>query len=947
MNTGNQKQNNGILILRIPPDGTFIRKEPILVDETAKDDYLIQVQLKQDRDKDGIYETEGKLFRFVIGQPTIIEDEHGGEMLKLNLISVEYKTRETLDSERITLTDSERTPFVTPKDAFTRRVLAYNEIKGTDNPALFFTTGSINLSNAESLKQEWKPFAPTTTHDLFREIIERQSLPSVVGGVFTDYFFDYDPHPLVTSIINIKVEPVGTIDRGIIIDPLLVLIGGSISSGVEQDKSINIDLINFKNNVILECAPRGGSLPMEKSRFASLYEHAKIRPEWNPTVTYTVAVDGIDLVQILDPVLGTRYFQALFENTNNNPLTPSQTAWREDFVLIPQLNSATEYKKGQIITIAQGSFYKFFKADTLIHKDEFIPLVDPEWVYLSGKDIAINQRAEFFSYTPWTADFGAMRGSLFGVRSGSVTESALGTAGYSAVVPDMNYVRANFDRVEATNRFEQRTFKDVIRFITNGSSTVQGERHLGARFLINGTGSGTFAGHNNQIAEWIGANFKTSQAVNDWAFSDSPIDGDMIIDQNQANIWKFKFSSNAWLPMWDIITNPGNQITGNARTSSPLHICKDIKLVEGSSGIPGQAFELRYDWVPSQNVRNFNSVGAWFFMQFPFPKIETFGRDIGDVYKNPVLETANMTLNRKGKTGWNNGLDSEDLGRITALGFKARLSLWATDLTGLTEQLAIGYADMPMKAFAVDIFDRVWFTDFKLRRNGEYSKVQLGFGELAPKQLHHYRVDELLLLFGTILPFDFFLQQKEWTGIEFDWRFVKSWGMFYTAGYGVNSQYIASQFADYALSVLGQLASQLAHHILTTATFTSIPLESSIIQHADLAIDELYFEKQLYVNSDDAPVSNARTVLDHLTSEIDYLNGKTRAFGSRERKRFVNQSWMMKAHGDVRMRFGEKFTVSGPRVPIGTQDLVCNEVKHIIDSDGYMIEFTGIRKFVL
>jgi len=946
VNTGNQKQNNGILILRIPHDGTFVTKEPILIDETAKDDYIIQAKIKQDRDQDGVYETEGKLYRFIIGQPTIIEDVHEGVTLKLNLIPLEYKVKETMDSERLTITDSERTPFVTPQGAFVRRAIAYNEIKGIDNPQLLFTTGvggSINLPNKDSLKQEWRPFAPVLTHDLFREIIERLSLPGVGGGVFTDFFFDYDPHPLSTKTINLKAEAVGTTDRGIIIDPLLVT-----PSDSEKDKTINIDLIKFKNNVVLECSPRGGSLPMEHARFASQKEHGRFRSQWNPIVTYIV--DENDQIQVGDPILGTRYFTALFDNTNNDPLGVGQTTWFEDFVLIPQFNIFTEYKEGQIVTTIDGSFYRFWKANTLIPKGGFAPLPSSlVWDDLSTKDIPVNQRAEFFSYTPWTSDLPAMRASLFGVRPGSATETALTNIGYSAVVPDFNYVRANFDRVQADNRFEQITFKDVIRFVNNSNVITVGERHLGARFLINGVGAGLFTGHNNQIAEWIGADFPSgSMSINDWAFSNSPVDGDMIIDQDTARIWTF--NGTVWEIQWDVITNNIVPITkphGDAQFSSPLHICKNLNLVEGASGIPGQAFELTYDWldIGGASERNLNSRGAWFFMQFPFPKIETFGRDIGDKYKNPVLDTSNLTYNSKGQTGWNRGLDSEDLGRIQRLNMKIRLSLYASNLFFLTTNLAIGYSDMPMKAFAVDIFDRVWFTDFKLRRNGEYSSIKLGFGETAPQQLHHYRVDELLELFGILLPFDFFLQQKEWTGIEFDWRFVKSWGVFYTGGYGVNSQYIAGQILDYISNIAGQVASQLAYHIITTLTFTEIPLENSIIKLAKIAIDELHFEKQLYANSDDSHVPDARTELDHFISEVDYLNSKSRARASRGRKKFVNQAWFMKAHGDVRARFGEKFTASGLRVPGGTQDLIFNEVKHIIDSDGYFLEFTGVRKF--
>ena len=945
VNTGNQLQNNGVITLRIPPDGTFVRKEPILVDETAKDDYIIQVQIKQDKDKDGVFEEEGKLFRFTIGQPSIVDDEHAGETLKITLIPLEYRARETLDAEL--------QRFTTPKASFERRALAYNQNKGVDNPAFLFTTGptgSINLSDAEPLKQEWRPLAPTPIHDLFREIIDRQSLPGVGGGVFEDFFFDYEANPLTTKIIDLKAEAVGTTDRGVVIDPLLFE-----TAETEKDKVINVDLIKFKNNVILEASPLGGSLPMEKSRFASAFEHGKVRGEYDVTEQYFDGVSTPDtsqsLIKFSDPILGLRFFTCVADTIGVSPIDFGQTVWDEDFVTIPAFSQFAEFKTDDIITTVDAGFYRFWKAtptsgDTIPAGGLAPTPSNPNWLDIGNRDFPFARRETFFSYTPWTADFPAMRNSLFGVRSGSFTETELTNIGYSAVVPDYNFIRANFDRVISDDRFEQVTFKDVIKRLNSPSEISIGERHLGARYLINGSGLGFFIGHNNQIAEYVGANFKSGSIFeSDFRFSNSPVDGDMITDQDTASI--YNFNGTVWQKQIDIVTDPirAPRVIHDSEVPSPLHICKEIKLVEGSSGIPAQAFELSFDWIPFGESRNLTSRGAWWFMQFPIPKIETFGREIGDVVKNPTLDTNNLDFDRKGNTGWNNGLDSEDLGRIQRASFKVRLSLIGTSLGG-TVQLAIGYADMPMRAWSVDLFDRIWFADFKARRNGEYSLVKLSFAEGGSRQLHYGRVDELLTLFGLPINSDFFLREKEFTGIEFDFRFVKSFGMFYTAGYGAQGQYFASSLFNFAQDFAGQVATQLFHQAVSTLSFTEIPLESAIIVQAKLAIDEFNFEKQLYTNSDDVSVPDARTVLDHLLQENDYQNAKIRAIGSRERKKFVNQAWFMKAHGDVRMRFGEKFTVTGPRVPTGIQDLVCNEVKHIIDSDGYFIEFTGVRKFV-
>jgi len=256
-----------------------------------------------------------------------------------------------------------------------------------------------------------------------------------------------------------------------------------------------------------------------------------------------------------------------------------------------------------------------------------------------------------------------------------------------------------------------------------------------------------------------------------------------------------------------------------------------------------------------------------------------------------------------------------------------------------------------MKFWAVDIFDRVYYADFTVRRNGEYSLIKLSFGENSIQQLHKARYDELLNIFGIVLDTSFTLLEKEWTGIEFDWRFVKAMGMFYSVGYNSQGLYVANQFPDFSKNIAEQMLGQMFGLITVgVATLTGAQeqyqAQDFLVNNARIAVDELHFEKQAYANSDRAPVSDARTVLDHLAQEADYINLSVRAQGTQGRREFVEQAWYMTAHGDVRLRFGEKFVAEGPRVPTGSQDLVCKEVKHIIDNDGYMMQIIGKRKFV-
>jgi len=1020
-NTGNQLQNNGTLILRVPPDGTFRTKEPILVDESAKDDFIIQFQIKQDRNKDGVFEEEGKLFSFFIGQPTLRDDENVGETLQITLIPIEYRTRETLDSERLFLNNDKRDPFVSSAGAFSQRLFNYNLIKGTDSTQLLL--GNITLEDAPLL--EWRPLAPTSTHDLFRVITDRQALAGVEGGVFKDFFFDYEASTITTRAVTVKVEQEGTTDRGVVLDPLIFE-----TSETTKENTINVDLIKFKNHVIAQGSPTGGSLPREHTVFSSLFEHGKIRPVWEPTKQYgngatgSVTEPNQSEVRITDTVLGQiRFFKAIEDNINVNPLDAvNRTAnWEEDFVTIPPFNKNASYNENDIVTQTDippnDGIVRFYKANNDIDVNQLNPNLNPtDWEdtgrsFIDGFDhelfngaspigLARAGRTKFFSYTPWTSDFEAMKqSSIFGIDDNEQI-SRFNRAGYKGVVPDWNYVRAVYDRVEADSRFEIPVGKEVQKRIQSLSDIPQADRHFGNRWYIGNVASGVLIGHQNQVLEWVGSDFSTDIDIDDLRFSRDPVLGETIIDKARG-VW-LSFDPNAspesWTDFWNVVDTEKGAVEeslrqrigkgrrgtwtppegfgaptdvrlqfdreefGSTTLHSPLHALKDIKLVEGATGVPGQAIEMRYDWtavekvfgitIPNADRINYTSIGAWWFMMFPYPKIEGSlavnpSREVGDVYKRPYIDSNNLDFNSKGKEGWNLGLDSEDLGRIQRISFKARLSLFGS----LTGGLVIGYADMPMKFWAVDIFDRVYFADFTLRRNGQYSLAKLSFGENSIQQLHRARYDEYIKIFGIVLESDFLLQEKEWTGIEFDWRFVKAIGMFYDLGYNNEGLYVANQFPDFAKNISEQAFGQ-AFGFAVAGVNTLVGLQESyqaqdfLVNNVRLAVDELHFEKQAYANSDRAPVPDARTVLDHLAQEADYVNLQVRARATQGRRLFVEQAWYMQAHGDVRLRFGEKFVATGPRVPNGSQDLVCKEVKHIIDSDGYMMQIIGKRKFV-
>ena len=126
-NVGIASQNNATVTLDVPPDGTFVRRAPILVDKEAKHSYLIDVQITSDGNA-------GKLFRGQLGQVSITVDENGGEMITIPLIGLEYVLQEMFDGRRDI--------FKTPKERFENLLTSAIANKGTGGTT--FTYGTLN-----------------------------------------------------------------------------------------------------------------------------------------------------------------------------------------------------------------------------------------------------------------------------------------------------------------------------------------------------------------------------------------------------------------------------------------------------------------------------------------------------------------------------------------------------------------------------------------------------------------------------------------------------------------------------------------------------------------------------------------------------------------------------------------------------------------------------------
>jgi hypothetical protein len=933
-NTGIQTTNNAIIRLRIDALGTFIRAAPILTDQNAKFNFMLEAQISQTLN--GVT-TNGKLFRVEINNIKIQEDDNIGEVLVIVARCREYALKDNISSHQLY--------FQAPQDAMNSIITDYNVVSAN---GMSIGSTTLNIPNNASLKQNWIPLGPQTSHELLLQIIDRLAQAPAQGGVLTDYYFDFDAENNNIKFVDIIADVFGGVDSGVVINPI------TFANAAQKQKLIQTDSLKFKNLIIARCGANSGTLPMNQCRFASIYTHAVGvasfggRPEWN-IATYNKG----DQVKVTNTAVIPNTIRFYTCKTNNfasgtNP-TSDSTNWVEDFSTDPT-------------------------------------------------------SSVYFTYTPWTYHIGDFIRNLSGdttlnsiilpvFSSPIVVSRTYNSYGYIGACVDHNFVRANYDRNNITNQYENISMKWVTACVNNPPSVntplLQTQLYYqGQRFLIGSSGSPSGWNRNdlgsvaNRVAEWNTSYTDSSgNIISRWEISDAPVEGDTVNDLNTGTT--LRFTGGTWTIGWQLsmfgqnsgITDPQvsmfHPVASIASVTGPTQIVGN-SATGSSSG--GEAIELTYNWntttaTPHNIVQNRASRGVWMNLWFPYPRLSPttitsdphfgIGHEYGSRSTNlnttmGVFNTENLYQTRQGLIGWNRGIDSEDLGRISALRFKMRVTFM--DLNG---NLVSDISDIPMRMFAVDMFDRVFFSDFKLRRNGQFDTVRVPVGFRAPKNLYVNRVDELSSWLGWTLPEQYqFLQEREYSGIDFDWRFVRMIGFQWQGCYDSNGFYNGQR--DQFIQNLGthtqQTAIDAGNFIINNNPFNlSAPNPAPTIAKTynydigKIAIDELYFEKELYCTSNytGSQIINPRIDVVHSETEVDYLTGRNVAQGAITRAQFYPQDYHVTSYGNVNLKFGQKFTVTGPTVPGSTMTLYCNYVKHIIDVESYKMEIVGKNKFAI
>lgn len=259
----------------------------------------------------------------------------------------------------------------------------------------------------------------------------------------------------------------------------------------------------------------------------------------------------------------------------------------------------------------------------------------------------------------------------------------------------------------------------------------------GLRVLVGGTGTGSFAGHDNCVMEY------TNGA---WREKYPPAASMQVCVIGEGRVYMYANNGTG------SGTNQWYNITGSDNGADCLHHYDSIAATTSILQNPdtqaqfigkniNSAIEVTYSWIPAaaivsklENTRqnsNYYQSGAWLNIRFPFPRntLNGISETVGDIYgggtlgttvKAPTaIDTQNMHYTHDGLRGWTKGISSEDYGQLNSLDFFMKMKF--TD----TLDVIFPVANFKMRCFIFDKSDHVASQDFILSFNDAWQSVSL------------------------------------------------------------------------------------------------------------------------------------------------------------------------------------------------------------------------------
>jgi hypothetical protein len=491
---------------------------------------------------------------------------------------------------------------------------------------------------------------------------------------------------------------------------------------------------------------------------------------------------------------------------------------------------------------------------------------------------------------------------------------------YETVFVDMNISQPNYDRTDVENEFEAVSLKDVEDFIDIVSVPAAEIVH-GKRWLVNG-GTGAWAGQNNKVAQYD--EFKDGGAG--WQFSVAPVTDDTVTVRKLSRI--LRFDGAVWQTEWDLPVDYAK--------SSPFHPVKAIRLATGPDGVVNSAIEFEFDWNFVNKAENLASRWAGFSFRFPAPQRAKGALAVGDVFAAAYLDFANLEIDpvNGNDANWNDGINTMNLGELRGISTKIEF-----DARDVANNKIDGLVDLPFEWWFKDIQDRTVYKQAILRMSKGWGKMTVAAGPNEKMELHDNRADELIQILGYTIPWNGFLKEKEYTGINFDWNKVKEIGCFYKGSYDDNFFYKGAQnaFLDAFTALLTQMYEQLVSGGFAVGKHT--------VDRVHLRLSDFRFLKDAYVTTASGVVNDFRSLEVNANRHFDYLTMVAIGEGELARAKHYPLFTPIDAYTDVRIRVGQDFVAQGPRWNGSPRTMVCAEYTIHEGPDGNRMQVLGYEKF--
>ena len=836
-----------------------------------------------------------------------IKSKTEGVMLELQCLGIERWLQQVQYSRRHW--------SKTPKEILADMIdqYNYNAAQSSELPTINLVSNEISVNELPSTMKFPNDFGvnESSIFDRMNELVDGMSSPQASGGVLD--FFDIRFVSSVSNVTSFDIEifSSGNTTRS---KPSVTIDGDGVDTNIEESADGGLD--EPEGTIINNWGANGaGTLPTNYSKFASSNLEMQdnlgsnsLFPEYSATFDYAIGA-------IVKYTTGTpdKCYRAL---TPNGPSSSVQT---------PPTSGDTAYWEVLLVEDYYGDI----------------------------------------QYSPWT--------------DGKATEWNNGAVDPQNTAAASTYGRGMFDANIVINGDDAfRTWVDVIELNPTGINTewlYSGTTlYDGFRCLVKGTGAGDFTGFSHYVMEYDGI-----EKV--WKPKYKLVDDFMVAVFDTGNVWRYDGGGSytdmsaehngldCFHPMHtstvtstssaiqnrttgssapvDFSANVLSGVTANYRYT-PLQAWRDefgSIITDAASGLAGMLWKLVTGGVgTSKSTSDWYSAGAWLSMRFPFPRSSfNSGDAVGSMYGGttgtnivPYLDTQNMSFARTGQFGFNNGTISEDLGQLSSVDFKLKLSFYANEIIGGANKL-LQKANFKMAMYLGDKNDNVVKQEFVIPFNDQWTDVTLPLGGFAQYRGRLPIYEDTFITTSVIPPKELsHVSQFRWH--EISWMVIQC-----EESYNNEGRYRGASGNE-----------------LGTGDFI---FDSVLHNYIDFLIqlDALRFAKPLLVNSGQSTTQHKQP--DFIQSpEIESYNQlRNNCLAELEKARFKKKQYDIISEGNFTIQYGDYFLYDDADIiyvdnPNSNEDtnkieLVAKHIEYTYSKGdggpgGYKRRIVGAKRFV-